>query len=110
MCILICAFIRNWMINHFEICSVVGSVITISSKCGMCQVLLSRSHINLTLSTFGSNVEESVTTTIYINHLLCASSIPVWPNQIQQKLHNVQYEHMGKILILAAPEMQQIQW
>jgi len=51
------------MINHFEICSVARSVITISIKCTY-QVLLNRSHIDLTLSIFGSNVEESVTAKI----------------------------------------------
>jgi len=72
------------------------SLITISSKSGMCQVLLSRSSIDPTLSISGSNVDVSVTTTIQVNHLLLANSIAEWSNQIQHESHNAVYEHMRK--------------
>ena len=76
------------------------------SKYGIRQFVLSRSHIDLTVSISGNNVEGSVTTKIQVNYLLCASSTVEWYNQIQHELCNVLYEYnMGKILISAAPDM-----
>ena len=67
------------------------------SKYGIRQVVLSRSHIDLTVSISGNNVEGSVTTKIQVNYLLCASSIAEWYNQIQHELNNVLYEYnMGE--------------
>ena len=52
--------------------------------------VLSRSHIDLNVGITGNNVEDLVTTK-FINHLLFASSIAEWSNQIQHESHNVLY-------------------